>query len=256
MRILADSSVCPGERFSFSAFARAVSFDATSGNRPPQGSTPDDGNSDGSFTGSPSTLFGPAFVSGSIASTVSFGADGAHADGGFGFATGATASLDLIGLTSKGGAVHYAILGDTLVGFVDVGPQNHSYNPLFDRTIFTLTLDPSTGDFQFRQFDQLDHVDGSGKNFDLKTATGTLHGTLLIPDSTKPKPVVLLIAGSGPTDRNGNSAALPGKNNSLLMLAEGLAARGIASLRFDKRGIAESRTAGFQGKPGGACFPA
>src|SRR5713226_7780710 len=79
---------------------------------------------------------------------------------------------------------------------------------------------------------------------ELKTTTGTLHGTLLIPDSTKPMPVVLLIAGSGPTDRNGNSLALPGKNNGLEMLAEGLAAKGIASLRFDKRGIAESKEAG------------
>ena len=79
---------------------------------------------------------------------------------------------------------------------------------------------------------------------DLKTAGGTLHGTLVIPESRKPVPVVLLIAGSGPTDRNGNSLGLPGPNNSLKMLAEGLAAKGIASLRFDKRGIAESREAG------------
>ncbi len=79
---------------------------------------------------------------------------------------------------------------------------------------------------------------------ELKTITGTLHGTLLIPESTKAMPVALLIAGSGPTDRNGNSLLLPGQNNSLKMLAEGLAAKGIASLRFDKRGIAESKGAG------------
>ena len=53
-------------------------------------------------------------------------------------------------------------------------------------------------------------------------------------------PVVLLLSGSGPTDRNGNSPMLPGKNNSLLMLAEGLASNGIASLRYDKRGVGES----------------
>ncbi|MBI3711989.1 MAG: alpha/beta fold hydrolase [Burkholderiales bacterium] len=58
-------------------------------------------------------------------------------------------------------------------------------------------------------------------------------------------PVVLIIAGSGPTDRNGNSAGLPGKNNSLKMLAEELAIAGIASLRFDKRGVGESRMAGL-----------
>jgi pimeloyl-ACP methyl ester carboxylesterase len=69
----------------------------------------------------------------------------------------------------------------------------------------------------------------------------TLHSTLLLPkDTTKPMPIVLLISGSGPTDRNGNSPMLKGKNNSLLMLAEGLAANGIASLRYDKRGVGES----------------
>ncbi|HKB81356.1 MAG TPA: alpha/beta hydrolase [Thermoanaerobaculia bacterium] len=78
---------------------------------------------------------------------------------------------------------------------------------------------------------------------ELKTPTGTLYGTLLVPPAKAPVPVVLLISGSGPTDRNGNSAALPGANDSLKMLAEGLAANGIASLRYDKRGIAASREA-------------
>ncbi|MEA2341920.1 MAG: uncharacterized protein QOF63_89 [Thermoanaerobaculia bacterium] len=72
----------------------------------------------------------------------------------------------------------------------------------------------------------------------------TLHSTLLLPkDTTKPMPIVLLISGSGPTDRNGNSPMLKGKNNSLLMLAEGLASNGIASLRYDKRGVGESASA-------------
>jgi pimeloyl-ACP methyl ester carboxylesterase len=58
-----------------------------------------------------------------------------------------------------------------------------------------------------------------------------------------PWPVVLLISGSGPTDRNGNSPLLPGENNSLRMLAEALATRGIASVRYDKRGIGASKAA-------------
>jgi esterase/lipase len=53
----------------------------------------------------------------------------------------------------------------------------------------------------------------------------------------------LIIAGSGPTDRNGNSPALPGKNNCLLQLAEVFAQSGIASLRYDKRIIGKSRLA-------------
>ncbi len=69
---------------------------------------------------------------------------------------------------------------------------------------------------------------------------GKLYGTLLQPDPSKDRPVVLIIAGSGPTDRNGNSTMLPGKNNSLLQLADSLAHYGIASLRYDKRGIGES----------------
>jgi pimeloyl-ACP methyl ester carboxylesterase len=77
----------------------------------------------------------------------------------------------------------------------------------------------------------------------LKTPTGDVFGTLELPAAPPPVPLVLIIAGSGPTDRNGNTPALPGSNNSLKMLADGLAARGIASLRYDKRGIAASRAA-------------
>jgi uncharacterized protein len=78
----------------------------------------------------------------------------------------------------------------------------------------------------------------------LKTSNGDLHGTLELPESSVPYPVILIISGSGPTDRDGNTAMLPGKNNSLKMLTEALARKCIASLRYDKRGIGESATAG------------
>ena len=77
----------------------------------------------------------------------------------------------------------------------------------------------------------------------LATRTGNIAGTLELPAAKFPVPVVLIIAGSGPTDRNGNTPVIPGQNNSLKMLADGLAARGIASVRYDKRGIAGSRAA-------------
>ena len=68
----------------------------------------------------------------------------------------------------------------------------------------------------------------------------TLHGTLETPDSPAPWPAVLIVAGSGPTDRDGNSAGIPGTNDSLKQLAQGLAKQGIASVRYDKRGIGQS----------------
>lgn len=77
----------------------------------------------------------------------------------------------------------------------------------------------------------------------LETPTGALHGTLLLPAGGNRVPVALIIAGSGPTDRDGNSRMLPGKNNSLKLLAELLAEHGVASLRYDKRGIGASASA-------------
>jgi len=77
----------------------------------------------------------------------------------------------------------------------------------------------------------------------LQTPTGTLYGTLLVPPARATLPVVLIIAGSGPTDRDGNSALEEVPNNSYRMLAEALAAQGIASLRYDKRGVAASAAA-------------
>jgi alpha-beta hydrolase superfamily lysophospholipase len=53
-------------------------------------------------------------------------------------------------------------------------------------------------------------------------------------------PGVVLVAGSGPTDRDGNNSMIPVRIDSLKQIAERLAAARIATLRFDKRGIAAS----------------
>src|SRR5215510_1262947 len=77
----------------------------------------------------------------------------------------------------------------------------------------------------------------------LPVRKATISGTIFNPVTREKPPIVLIIAGSGPTDRNGNSPALPGKNNCLLQLAEVLAQNGIASLRYDKRMIGKSKLA-------------
>jgi pimeloyl-ACP methyl ester carboxylesterase len=65
-------------------------------------------------------------------------------------------------------------------------------------------------------------------------------GTLLTPDGIEQPPLVIFIAGSGPTDRNGNQALM--KNNMLKKLAESLSERGIATFRYDKRVVKQLRT--------------
>ena len=63
--------------------------------------------------------------------------------------------------------------------------------------------------------------------------TPLIEGTLLLPETSEKKPLVIIIAGSGPTDRNGNQNMM--KNNSLKFLAEELYNKGIATYRYDKR---------------------
>ncbi|MCO7517256.1 lysophospholipase [Pseudomonas guariconensis] len=77
---------------------------------------------------------------------------------------------------------------------------------------------------------------------DLDTGQGVLHGSLLLPQQDSPPPVVLIIAGSGPTDRDGNNPA-SGRLDNLKRLAQLLASEHIASVRFDKRGVAASQPA-------------
>lgn len=70
--------------------------------------------------------------------------------------------------------------------------------------------------------------------------TPLIDGTLLLPDTEKAQPLAIIIAGSGPTDRNGNQQMM--KNNSLKFLAEGLYKKDIATFRYDKRIVKQIRT--------------
>jgi pimeloyl-ACP methyl ester carboxylesterase len=63
----------------------------------------------------------------------------------------------------------------------------------------------------------------------------TMYGTLVRPDGAGPFPAVVMVAGSGPTDRDWNSPLLPGSNGSARLIAEALVDAGFASLRYDKR---------------------
>jgi hypothetical protein len=60
-----------------------------------------------------------------------------------------------------------------------------------------------------------------------------IDGTLTIPENIENSPLVILIQGSGPTDRDGNQRMM--KNDASKKIAHQLAENGIASYRFDKR---------------------
>lgn len=79
------------------------------------------------------------------------------------------------------------------------------------------------------------------KSLSVITDEGALPGTLLLPTNGQTRfPLVLLLAGAGTTDRNGNNYNVPGRSDSLKMLAKALASKGVASYRYDKRGSGEA----------------
>lgn len=73
-------------------------------------------------------------------------------------------------------------------------------------------------------------------------AYGRLEGTLALPAGCGPFPTVLIVAGSGPTDRDGNSV-LGVRAQPYRLLADRLRDRGIASIRYDKGAIGASAAA-------------
>jgi alpha-beta hydrolase superfamily lysophospholipase len=66
-----------------------------------------------------------------------------------------------------------------------------------------------------------------------------LAGTVALPDGEGPFPCVLLITGSGQVDRNENVKRMP--INAFYDISHFLAQNGVASLRYDKRGVGQSQ---------------
>ncbi|HUX36310.1 MAG TPA: alpha/beta fold hydrolase [Rectinemataceae bacterium] len=77
-----------------------------------------------------------------------------------------------------------------------------------------------------------------GESLGIAVRGGELRGSLLLPSS--PAPLVILVAGSGQTDRDGNNYQVPGRSDSFRLLASALVRTGVASFRYDRRGVGES----------------
>ena len=83
-------------------------------------------------------------------------------------------------------------------------------------------------------------VEGAVHEQTVVVSTGDvrLEGTLSMPGTPGPHPAALLLSGSGPLDRDSNMARQ--RLDVAQALASGLASCGVASLRFDKRGVGMS----------------
>jgi T1SS-143 domain-containing protein len=122
------------------------------------GTSPNDGNGDGTFTGNPpSEATGPAFLSGSLSSLVKVGADNKVT---FSFVDTAVVieTLSELGLSSKGQSLSYAVKDGVLYAFDNYGQSGDTdyQADAGDRLVFSLTI-KSDGTYEFSLHDQLDH---------------------------------------------------------------------------------------------------
>jgi uncharacterized protein len=101
---------------------------------------------------------------------------------------------------------------------------------LLGRRAFCLS---ENGERMRRMTDQASSAESWEVNWQLDSTS--VYGTIVRPAGPGPFPAVVMVAGSGPTDRDWNSPLLPGSKGSARLLAEALAQAGIASLRYDKR---------------------
>jgi len=119
------------------------------------------------------------------------------------------------------------------------------YKAEFEKATMTLAIsldkDNKMETFRFLPYQGAKSDAAEKSNFIYESKTGNIYGTLEMPESNKPVPAVLIIAGSGPTDRNCNQAGV--QTNAFKMLADSLKKAGIATVRYDKRGIGESAAA-------------
>ncbi len=83
---------------------------------------------------------------------------------------------------------------------------------------------------------------GNEREVEIPVKGGKLYGSLTYPKVHDINdPIAIIIAGSGPTNRNGNTPLITQKINNLQDTAYYLANNGILSIRYDKRGVGESK---------------
>lgn len=133
--------------------------------------------------------------------------------------------------------------GNTLSFSMEIQNQLIMFDGTIDGAVIAGTFKQNGQSFPFEltKGEAEPIAEEDGDFLQVETNIETLYGELETPDGDGPFPIMIIIPGSGPTDRNGNSPGV--KNNSLKLLAGGLAEQGIASLRYDKRGAGKNQQA-------------
>ncbi|TRM13199.1 alpha/beta fold hydrolase [Lentibacillus cibarius] len=130
--------------------------------------------------------------------------------------------------------------GEKVSFFMEIQREQLSFDGTFANESIAGDFSQRGQTFSFKLTKGSPVKEDDGDFLHVETDEGTLYGEVEQPDGQGPFPVMIIIPGSGPTDRNGNSSGVQGANNSLKMLAERLAEQGIASVRYDKRGVGKN----------------
>ncbi len=147
----------------------------------------------------------------------------------------------------------FEIEADSIVTTRDMPPTNASFvlaGADGVRLSTTVVIDRESGLITGLWFDfapapstpEASPVAGAPTDLDItfESQGDTIYGSLMAPaDGASPAPAALIISGSGPTDRDGNSGSLDSMNTNL-NLANTLASQGVVSLRYDKLGSGET----------------
>ncbi|MGF7122168.1 alpha/beta hydrolase family protein [Rhodococcus sp. BE178] len=140
--------------------------------------------------------------------------------------------------TWRGGGVRTYVAARAGVPAVRVRTVGRAAGAEFDELIVT-AADAADVVARIRAAADADRPGTAERDVAFASSDGTrLAGTLTVPAGAEAGPVALILTGSGEMNRDGDHAKLPiGVSRAL---AEALARNGIASLRYDKRGVAKS----------------
>jgi fermentation-respiration switch protein FrsA (DUF1100 family) len=98
----------------------------------------------------------------------------------------------------------------------------------------------SAGSFSLVYAGTATREESYGHDYLVDTGRGLLPGSLLVPEGREGEAPLALIISAAAQDRDGDNYAVPGRSDALSQLAAALSGRGIASLRYDRRGAGEA----------------